>query len=395
MSTVFPDLISFLRLHCESIRHVKCLSSKSLYLVAIYVRNLETLAYVNACAISELSEVLWVNSSLQELRLEGVYGFNLENLGELNLAQLRLLSLWETRCNDEVLSRLICTTNVLLKLDIGQSVSVTDAGVIAIAQHCPQLRSLGLQALPISDSALARLTELIPGIECLDLSGNSVVTDHGMRAIAENLKNLRRLNINNCICLTDVSLEHVTRCTTSSTLQVLRASGLPTVRVDVLTALLQQGTHLRTLSLDCDLEAYCTEVVPHMCNLHILVTFSLLSDKALYLIAQHCKRLQELAIFSSHTYAKPTAAGLTDAHAETRVMHCAKKMATFEARLYTETGLMALIDGMPQLRVLGVQEMEIKQGLLTPLAQSLWRRLRPLLSVTAGFDHFAFNPLSE
>lgn len=144
-----------------------------------------------------------------------------------------------------------------------------------------------------------------------------------------------------------------------------------------------------------------------MSNLRTLVTYSLLSDNALCMLAQHCKKLQQLGIFSSCTYLAPEPAtpdGIPDTHiqpepspaaptfsntpAEARVMHCTNQSAHLSDCLYTETGLLALLDGLPLLKMLGVQEEEILQGLLTPLAQRLWQRLHPRVTFVNSAENF-------
>lgn len=392
---LYPEMANYFRLHSASIRHVECQSSRSLSIVAIHVRNLVALIYQKSTAVSELSDIIWVNSHLKELRLEGISQFNIENLHELSLPHLLILSLWVTPCNDVLLSMLVRTTAVLKKIEIGHCELVTDKGAIAIAQHCPQLRSLGLCALPISDGAVMRITKLCPSIRSLDLTSNRMITDIGVRAIAENLKHLRCLSVSKCTRLSDVSIQHLTQYSASK-LQVLHAVKLRSVRVDVLIALLRNCPHLRTLSLDCDLETYHADIIPHMCNLQTLVLRNPVSDDALCMIAQHCKKLQELAIFSDRVYKAPTPA--TNAQSDVipaRVMHGPNGSLKFEDRKYTAKGLLALTDGLPQLQVLGVKEKELEQGLLTPLAQGVWRRLRPNMRFETHLGFFAFDALTE
>eukprot|EP01032_Pedospumella_encystans_P008213 gene8213-9776_t len=353
---------------------MRCTASETVGVVTIYAHNLETFWYESSAAVPELSDILWLNSNLQELRLEELSDLSEEYFGGLSMPHLRLLSLWNTPCSDEML----------------------DAGVIAVAQYCPQLRSLGLSALPISDEALLQVTQLCPCIISLDLSDNDVVTDLGVRAIAENLHDLRRLSISNGASLTDTSLAHLTKHNTSA-LQELRITGLPSVRVDVLAALLQECIHLHTLSLDCDLDAYSAEIVPHMRNLRKLITYFQISDDTLYLVAKHCKKLEELAIFSDRMYVAPShvphPAGGMDVN--THVMHHAANEILWEDRIYTEKGLLSLMDGLPLLRALVVNEKEIQHGLLTPLAQSVWRRLRPRIVFGYTYNYFIFNVLLE
>lgn len=184
--------------------------------------------------------------------------------------------------------------------------------MIAVTQHCPLLTSFGLAYVQLSDDVLTQLTLLCSNMQYIDISNNDMV--------AENLHNLCRISISNCKRLTDACLEHLTQ-NNASTLQVLRATGFLTMRVDVLVSLLQKCVHLRTLSLDCYIDAYHTDVIPHMRNLETLITYSQLSDDVLCTIAKYCKKLQQLAIFSFDGIPVPQI-NSTD---ETQVMYCASE----------------------------------------------------------------------
>ncbi len=399
ISAYSPELAKYLRLHFASIRHLTCLGAEAVGIANTYIRNLTTLTFRNIEAVPQLNDVLWLNSNLQELQLKDVSDLSTEHFDGLKLPLLQLLSLRGSACDDALLGMIVRTTAVLRKIDIGKCDSVTDVGVIVLAQRCPFLCSLGLSFLPISDGALMQLTQLCPDIASLDLFGNKVVTDLGVLAIARNLKKLRHISITDCDSLTDVSIEHLTRCN-ATTLQVLDASGLPAVRVVVLQTLLTKCPNLHTLYLDCDLDAYHADIVPHMCNLRTLVIYALLSDSALCLIATHCKQLHKLGIYSIYKYVEPTTTDETEvpfseATADTRIMHNTTKMAEYEEHTYTEKGLLALMDGLPHLQVLAVRGEELDQGQLPPFAQSVWRRLRPHIVFVDDPDYFDFNPLLE
>eukprot|EP01032_Pedospumella_encystans_P008210 gene8210-9772_t len=269
-----------------------------------------------------------------------------------------------------MLEMIVNTSEVLEKIDVGKCELITDAGVIAVAHRCPQLRFFVLNWLPISDDALDHLTKLCPNISCLDITANSVVTDQGVHTIAKNLSQLHHISIASCENLTDASVEHLTKYN-APTLQELRAYGLPSLRVDVLLALLQKCPHLHTLSLDCDLEAYHADIIPYMCNLQTLFVDSGLSDGPLS--------------------PAPEANELNDAGIDSRVIHGWNELAKFEDRKYTEKGLLALMDGLPLLQKLGVHEKEIQEGLLTPFVQKAWRRLRPNIVFSNDLDDFITN----
>eukprot|EP01032_Pedospumella_encystans_P008212 gene8212-9775_t len=338
-----------------------------------YIRNLVTLTFRNITAVPQLSDILWLNSDLQELYFEGVCDLETGHFDELHLPHLQLLSLQGSACDDELLGVIVRSTEVLQKIDIGNCNLISDAGVIVLAQCCPLLSSLRLSAFPISDGALIQLTQLCPNITSLELSVNGVITDLGVLAIAGNLNSLRRISINNCDSLTDVSIEHLTRCN-ASTLQALHAAGLPTVRVDVLVALLQKCSCLHTLSLDCDLNVYHADIAPHMRNLE-----------------KPDEESDEIFTTADETEEGLSNEAIVDA---TRIMHSAAT-APNPGNHYTEKGLLALMDGLPQLQVLGVRSEELTIGQLPPFAQTVWRRLRPHIAFADNPDNFHFNPLLE
>ena len=403
INAYFPELVKYLRVHFSSIRQLTCLRSEAIGMMNSYIRNLNTLTFRNIIAVPQLGDCLWLNANVQELRIERVVNLSYSHFDGLKLPQLRLLSLRGSRCDDELLGVIVRSTSVMQRIDIGQCKLITDAGVIALAQCCPLLSALGLSELPISDGALLQVTQLCPRITSIDLSDNDVITDLGVSAVAGNLNNLRSISIRESDSLSDVSIEHLTRCN-ASTLQSLHGGGLRLVRVAVLVSLLKNCPHLHTLSLDCDLNAYHADIVPHMYNLRTLTTFTVLSDDVLCLIANHCQKLQQLGIYSIYRYVKPNVTPTTtddvevpfsEATGHTRVMHEANTRAEYEENILTEKGLLALMDGLYQLRVLGVRSEELTIGQLPPFAQSVWRRLRPHIVFVDKPDFFHFNPLLE
>lgn len=223
--------------------------------------------------------------------------------------------------------------------------------------------------------------QLCPCITSLDLSENRVVTDQGVRAVAENLHSLSGINLSVCARLTDVSVEHLTQYN-ALTLKILHLNDLSTVHVDVLVALLQKCTCLHTIELDCDLEPYYADIIPHMCNLRTLITYSRLSDNAICLIAAKCRKLQQLAIFSNHT------THTTAFNRDARIMRCVLQLVNFKTCSYSEKGLLALLDGLPLLQVLGVQEKEREHCLLQ-------RRSVRVVAFGVDTECFAFDCLSE
>jgi len=235
----------------------------------------------------------------------------------------------------------------------------------------------------------------LPHLRVLSLKG-TICGDEKVNAIIQTTIGLQKIEFGNNIFVDGQrndtsrsglsSIEHLTQYS-ASILEELHATGLPSVRIGVCSALLQKCTHLHSLSLDCDLNPHCAEVVPHMSNLHKLVIYSLLSDKVLSLIAQHCKKLRKLGMYPHSRYQDDVI------NLEERVMYCANEDARWDDRLYTAAGLLALMDGLPLLCVLGVDHRELKEGELTTFAQRVCQRLRPQLVFEHNAKQLAFDVL--
>jgi len=174
------------------------------------------------------------------------------------------------------------------------------------------------------------------------------------------------------------------------------------VRVNVLVHLLQQCDKLRTLVLDCDIDSYCADIVPLMRHLHCLSVFGILSDECLCLIAQHCKQLKALNIPCSHKVNRNLAIGMHQSAVEAgmgdaRVMQCADTETFGDDDMYTEKGLLALMDELPNLRMLldsMVSNYSVDRAAIYMMVQTLWQRLRPGIQFKEWDTCLNFNVLS-
>eukprot|EP01032_Pedospumella_encystans_P020618 gene20618-23421_t len=281
-------------------------------------------------------------------------------------------------------------SDIVQEVDIFGAKQITDAGVISVAQSCPMLTALGLGALPISDGALAQLTTLCPHLTQIDVSHNNTITDHGIRVIAENLSALTSINIAHCALVTDISLLHLSNhC--ASTLTALHMKHIRLVRVGVLLHMLKHCTHLNTLSFNFDLNLLYQTIVPSMAQLTTILVHSTLLENVISSIAKHCTKLKKFGIFKNNAVFAPSTNGSApigsyfsaELHAagieDVRVLFIppiAPQSASPTKDAMTTTGLLALVDALPQLRCLGMNELP------SELAVKLLRRLRPVLHLT-------------
>ena len=238
--------------------------------------------------------------------------------------------------------------------------------------------------MKLSADILVNLSKSCLFIIHLDLAGNALLTDDAVLSITKNLTALRSINLS-CTEVTDQSIQYITEhC--ASTLQIFSMDGIPEVRIKTLQQLLQKCTQLIELTVDCNFNDCIDEIVPCMCNLTTLVTYAVISDGALCMIAKHCKQLKRLAIMSTQVVFKSYGC-----MAE-RSMDRANEDADWDDRRYTPNGFIALMDGLVNLQLLGVRAEELKEtGILNKFTQTMWQRLRPRLVFTDVYHLFQYE----
>ena len=395
ITTAFPEVSRYLRF-CPKIQRVWCSSSGAVDQIAINCRNLNSMVFTN-CAISlNFNAALAYNTNLQNLRMQNVQKLTTSMFDDVHLPQLATLSVFQTICDDALIGSVVRTTAALQQIDLGFNQNFTDAGLIAVAQHCPLLRLIGLRGLQLSNGALAELTQLCPLIELLDLRDNHMLTDPGVLSVARNSRRLMSICLSHCTALTDKSLKHLTTHS-ATTLHTLYILDMAQVRVDVLVRLLKKCTRLHTLVLNCDLTTHYAEIIPHMCRLQTLAAYAIIYDKELCMIAQHCKQLQRLCILCTDRVGPVVATTATNE----RVMHYARAKSMPNDARYTEIGLHALMEGLPNLRSLAALEFRTQNDYTwceitnVHLVRYLWQRLRPGIQLSSDDMAFRFSVLND
>ena len=399
MTATSQEISRCLRLNSKTICSVHCSVVDAIDLAAVDCRNLTSCAFKKLSAKPNLNAILIYNMNLKVLRLESVKELHVTHFDNVQLPHLKQLSLFGTPCDDVLLIAIINATDVLQRLSIGKCVNITDEGLITIAKHCPQLRSIGLDELPITDAGLKELTVLCPLIDCLSLAGNELITDAGLNFVTKNFKELRSLDLSDCN-VTDLSLQYLT-LHSASTLEDLYLVGVEQVRVDVLVHFLRQCQQLRYLVLDCDIDSYCADIVPHMKHLKGLLTFGILSDDCLCLIARHCKKLRMLGIPCSFKVGPDVVAAAHRSAVEAslgdvRMMYCADEDTTKDDPTYTDKGLLALVEGLSELQWVyspRVNADSNEDTLLHSMVQRMWQKLCPGLQFETSYDIFCIYVL--
>ena len=401
LTATSQEISRCLRLNSKTICSLHCSVDDAINLAAIDCRNLTSCVCQNLSAKPNLNAILTYNMNLKVLRLENVKEMHASHFDNVCLPHLKQLSLFNTPCDDALLIAVISATDVLQQVSLRKCVNITDEGLIAMAKYCPQLRAIGLDELPITDAGLEELTRLCPLIDCLKLFNNELITDAGVDIVAKNLGGLLILDLSYCN-VTDLSLQHLT-FHSASTLKDFYFVGIEQVRVDVLVHFLKQCQQLRYLVLDCDIEPYCTDIVPHMRHLESLLAFSILSDDCLCLIAHHCKKLRLLGIPCSFKVDRDlvTAAHQSALEAgvgDVRVMYCADEKTTKDDLTYTEKGLLALVDGLSKLESLYCPALSVHNNettLFHSMVQHMWQKLRPGLEFEKDTGVFSIYVLDD
>ncbi|XP_031563546.1 F-box/LRR-repeat protein 14-like isoform X2 [Actinia tenebrosa] len=94
----------------------------------------------------------------------------------------------------------------LCSLDISHCTRITDNGLTSIYQ-LKNLRTLNINmCIEITDVSLQGIAKHMCSLECLSLNGCNLVTDVGMVAVAQNLPHLSSLDISKCDLITDLSI---------------------------------------------------------------------------------------------------------------------------------------------------------------------------------------------
>lgn len=172
---------------------------------------------------------------------------------------------------------------------------ITDIGLCAVANACPDLEILDLhKAGQITDTALRLVALRCPKLRQLNIGQCPSISGSGLRAVAES-----------CHDLTELRLAHATHLSDVRVLQRF-PHGCPTLRVLDLTGCRQLSDAVMT-----------SVVMPSLIELH-LSQCAALTDRTLFACGSHCPELRVL-----------TLSGL--------------------AKL-TDTGILSLVEGCPWLR---------------------------------------------
>eukprot|EP00899_Mesostigma_viride_P009017 jgi/Mesvir1/18116/Mv09413-RA.1 len=204
---------------------------------------------------------------------------------------------------------------------------VSDAGIIALAENCPDLRYLNAVGLPVTDKAVAELATHCPNLETLMIGKTSEVdyitertrgagvTSLGISLLAQGCPRLKKLDVAGW-GMEDCALRALEGC---RELEYLDISGSTDISDDGLLNFLESASHLQTLNLsgcigitDASVEVLVEIDRNEMRELY-LSGCSKMTDAGIAVIAASCPELRRLRL---------NRCGVTDSSVMAVARHC-------------------------------------------------------------------------
>lgn len=149
--------------------------------------------------------------NLQSLNLS--FCASITDSGLKHLARISSLRELNLRSSDTIsdigLAYLAENNSRLTILDVSFCNKVGDQGLLHISQGLFNLRSLSLNACPITDEGLGRIARTLTDLRTLNIGQCSRITDKGLSLVSEHLHKLLCIDLYGCTNITTVGLEKV------------------------------------------------------------------------------------------------------------------------------------------------------------------------------------------
>lgn len=124
--------------------------------------------------------------------------------------------------DDTGLNMIMLNCPLITHLYLRKCIGITDVGVRSIALYCPQVRELSLSdCTEVTDYGLCELAKLGPSLRYLSVSKCPKISDTGLRQLASHCYKIRYLNLRGCLSITDATVVSLSRsCTRLRSLDV-------------------------------------------------------------------------------------------------------------------------------------------------------------------------------
>jgi hypothetical protein len=175
-----------------------------------------------------------------KISLTGIYSAHgLPQLERLNLMGCKLVS-------DKCINTILSWTNKLTELVLAFSDHVTDEGVLAVIEQCPNMQSLNLKrCVNITDKCVEVIcSKLSTTLTSLNLTGCRNITNNCLSYLKQ-LHYLQELQLRRCVALDDEGLNNLHQCLS---LEILDLSENPLITdksIKRLCSILCDQLHLR------------------------------------------------------------------------------------------------------------------------------------------------------
>jgi hypothetical protein len=231
---------------------------------------------------------------LQSVELRGDIGRGAQTLLFGRLPHLTTINVNNRKEFDELSMKIIAHSCPKLQHLRMLGTSSTDAGLIGIAQSCPDLRTV--QCTNCSDMSIDEVARNCPNLEDFFVKQISSST---LQAVAQQCRGLKSIGIKTAVGINDASLVAVaTLCPTLHHVVLLNSSALTNNSITALTGLrslcLSGNRHITDSALEC--------VALRCPLLHsvVITQCAQLTQVAPAAFLRHCPKLQNLEITSGH-----------------------------------------------------------------------------------------------
>ena len=191
----------------------------------------------------------------------------------------------------------------LLDVSFLRSNGISDDGVIALAQKCTALKTLRLCGIPVTDAALLAVAEHCPELRVLSVGGCYHISDTGVIALVQRCAALKSLDLENTRITDDAVSAAAKNCPYLEELHLgaLECDFKWDVTDNALRTIAKYLPKLQALHLDDRSgvsDAGVIELVRSCTALKTLdVSDTLITDAAVLAIAKHCPIIEDLNLY--------------------------------------------------------------------------------------------------
>eukprot|EP00899_Mesostigma_viride_P021803 jgi/Mesvir1/29624/Mv21476-RA.1 len=312
--------------YCRRLRSLNLAGCKdvddiTLAVMASSCRELEVLD-VSHCSVTDESIIVVANYCPRLLELGASARRSVTDASLKQLAQccrrLQRLTVDCTEVTDAGIIAIARRCTDLRLLDVSHCLGVTDASLMMLAEWCPALEYLGVCELQgVTDAGIIAVAKACSTLRGLDVNCSEVGTDAGIRAVADHCNQLEYLDLKFVRITASALMEVVRKCPRLRHLDM--GSGPSNMDDQIILELAARCKGLRHLSL-----SYCPDVTDagivalggechQLESLHV-GNCERVTDVGIAAIAQGCPRLRRLELWGCD--------GITDAGMSLVGEHC-------------------------------------------------------------------------